>query len=53
MLRKIRIAIAGLPLCFALILGGCGGGQPDPRENPDFNEEVLDNPGAVELAPPS
>ncbi len=31
---------------------GCGDGRPDPRDNPDFNAETLDNPGAVKMPAP-
>jgi hypothetical protein len=43
-----------LPL-FALVLGiivGCGDGRPDPRDNPDFQHETLDNPAAVKMPAP-
>lgn len=42
---------------FALIVGfapllvsvGCGDSRPDPRANPDFDEEAYSDPGAAAL----
>ena len=33
-----------IPLTF---LAGCGERRPDPRANPDFDEEALDDPSVV------
>lgn len=30
-------------------LSGCGSGEPDPRDHPDFNPETAANPGAVKM----
>ncbi len=35
---------------FSLV--GCGPSRPDPRANPDFNEEALTDPGAVKMDSP-
>lgn len=45
------IVYFALPLTLVFVLG-CGEGRPDPRENPDFNEEALNDPGSIELDTP-
>lgn len=40
-------AVCSLGLCVAI---GCNN-RPDPRQNPEFNEGALTNPGAVEMKP--
>jgi hypothetical protein len=47
----IRLVFSALPLVMAISFVGCGESRPDPRENPDFDEEVLNDPGKVEMKP--
>ncbi len=32
-----------------LIAPGCGDGRPDPRDNPDFDEEAFNDPDAIKM----
>ncbi len=45
---KLSLTFA-LSCMFLAAVIGCGDGKPDPRDNPDFNAETLDNPGAVKM----
>ena len=45
--NTMKSCLAVLSVCF-LLIGLCGcNSRPDPRENPDFNEEAYSDPGAV------
>jgi len=46
-LKLISLSIMSLGL---LAVVGCNS-RPDPRQNPDFNEKALSNPGGIEMKP--
>jgi len=48
-MRNFLLAIlVCFPLTFAL---GCGSGRPDPRDNPDFDEESYQDVDALDMDP--
>ncbi len=45
----LKSAMLALFACACLASVGCGESRPDPRENPNFNEAALEDPGSVKL----
>lgn len=47
-MRKTIFTLILVPFLTVLTLG-CGPSRPDPRENPDFNEDALNDPDAIQM----
>jgi hypothetical protein len=44
--KQVLLTLCAVLFCVAT---GCGDSRPDPRANPDFNEEAMNNPGSVKM----
>ncbi len=44
-----KFALLSIFVVICCLSVGCGDGRPDPRANPDFNEESMTDPGSVKL----